>query len=162
MRIENSKRKLPLKALGPRVKNWLILSFTVLLLFSNSCASLQILSEERPVKDKFSRTYSQEFASFHPKVNSALQEYAQKNKRNSFRIARLGNDGVIIRGYFKSDKYQERFSTEIMVKPSGQKKTRLEINFAVNNPNVSSDSLEKASQEIFQIIEKGTGVFLPK
>ena len=160
--MQNFKPKLLYKAFNPGVKNRLIFSLTVLLLFSNSCASLQRLSEEGPGKDKFSRAYSQEFASFHPKVNSALQEYAQKNKGNSFRIARLGNDGVIIRGYFKSGQYQERFSTEIMVKPSGRGKTLLEINFAVNTPSVSTDSLEKASQEIFRIVEKGTGVSLPK
>ena len=159
-KMENSKSRLPLQALDPGVKNWLTFSLTVLFLFFNSCASLQILSEERPVKDKFSRTYSQEFASFHPKVNSALQEYAQKNKGNSFRIARLGNDAVIIRGYFKSGHHQERFSTVITVKPAGKKKTQLEINFSTISPNVSSNPVEKAAQEFFQVIERGTG-FLP-
>lgn len=99
-----------------------------------------------------------DFTSFHPKLNSAIQEYAQRHKGNSFRVVRLGSDGVMIRGYFKSDKQQERFSTEITVKPAGQKKTRLEIKLSANNPTVSPDSFEKASQELFQIIARGTGV----
>lgn len=139
-------------------RHWLVFSFIALGLLLNSCASLKILPEETIVKDKFSRTYSIDFRSFHPKLNSALQEYAQKHKGNSFRIARLGSDGVIINGYFKSDGNQERFFTNITVNPAGTKKTRLEIKLSTNNPNVSPESFEKAYKELFQIIERGTGV----
>lgn len=157
-KIKNLKLKPSFKALEPGLRNWLFFSCTVFCLLFNSCASLKIIPEEKIVKDKFSRTYSMDFTSFHPKLNSALQEYAQRHKGNSFRVVRLGSDGVMIRGYFKSDKHQERFSTEITVKPAGQKKTRLEIKLSANNPTVSPDSFEKASQELFQIIARGTGV----
>jgi hypothetical protein len=157
-KIKNLKLKPSFKALEPGLRNWLFFSCTVFCLLFNSCASLKIIPEEKIVKDKFSRTYSMDFASFHPKLNSALQEYAQKHKGNSFRVVRLGSDGVMIRGYFKSDNHQERFSTEITVKPADQKKTRLEIKLFANNPTVSPDSFEKASQELFQIIARGTGV----
>lgn len=157
-KIKNLKLKPSFKALEPGLRNWLFFSCTVFCLLFNSCASLKIIPEEKIVKDKFSRTYSMDFTSFHPKLNSAIQEYAQRHKGNSFRVVRLGSDGVMIRGYFKSDNHQERFATEITVKPAGQKKTRLEIKLSANNPTVSPDSFEKASQELFQIIARGTGV----
>jgi hypothetical protein len=157
-KIKNLKLKPSFKALEPGLRNWLFFSCTVFCLLFNSCASLKIIPEEKIVKDKFSRTYSMDFTSFHPKLNSAIQEYAQRHKGNSFRVVRLGSDGVMIRGYFKSDNHQERFATEITVKPADQKKTRLEIKLSANNPTVSPDSFEKASQELFQIIARGTGV----
>jgi hypothetical protein len=159
-KMKSLKGKLLLEAFKFGLRKGIIFSFTALLLFFNSCATLQDLSVEKPIKEKFSRTYSRDFASFHPQVNSALQEYAQKHKGNSFRIARLGSDGVIIRGYFKSGNHPERFSTEITIKPAGKKKTQLEINFSTIPPHVSSNPAEKASQEILRVIEKGTG-FLP-
>jgi len=99
-----------------------------------------------------------DFSSFHPRMNSTLQEYAQKHRGNSFRVVRLGSDGVMIRGYFKSDKNQERFSAEMAVRPAGQKKTGLEIKLSIPNPKLASEFLEKTYQELFQIIEQGTGV----
>jgi len=156
--MKNLKLKLLLKALEPRIKNRLFFSCTVFCLLFNSCVSLQIIPEEKIVKDKFFNTYSMDFESFHPKLNSSLQEYAQKQKGNSFRVVRLGSDKVIIRGFFKSDHHQERFSTEITVKPAGQKKTRLEIKLSTIHPNVPPGSFEKASQELFQIIARGTEV----
>jgi hypothetical protein len=150
--------KLAAQDLTPGIRDGLIFSLTVFCLLLNSCATLKILPEERTLKDKYSRIYSMDFSSFHPKVNSALQEYAQKHKGNSFRVVRLGSDGVMIRGYFKSDKNQERFSAEMAVRPAGQKKTDLEIKLSAPNPKLASDFLEKAYQELFQIIEQGTGI----
>ncbi len=157
-KIKNLKLKPSFKALEPGLRNWLFFSCTVFCLLFNSCASLKIIPEEKIVKDKFSRTYSMDFASFHPKLNSALQEYAQKHKGNSFRVVRLGSDGVMIRGYFKSDNHQERFSTEITIKPAGQKKTRLEIKPIASQPGVSSETMEARVGELFQLIEKDTGL----
>jgi hypothetical protein len=156
--MENFEVKLALQHLRPGIRDGLIFSLTVFCLLFNSCATLKILPEERAIKDKYSRIYSMDFSSFHPKMNSTLQEYAQKHKGNSFRVVRLGSDGVMIRGYFKSDKNQERFSAEMAVKPAGQKKTGLEIKLSIPNPKLASEFLEKAYQELFQIIEQGTGV----
>lgn len=155
---ENLKAKLGFHDLKPGIRDGLIFSLSVFCLLFNSCATVKILPEERTIKDKYSRIYSMDFSSFHPKLNSALQEYAQKHKGNSFRVVRLGSDGVMIRGYFKSDKNQERFSTEMAIKPDGQKKTRLEIKLSTPNPKLAADFMEKAYQELFQIVEQGTGV----
>ena len=156
--MENFEVKLALPNLKPGIRNGLIFSFLGFWLFFSSCATVKILPEERTIKDKYSRTYSMDFSSFHPRMNSALQEYAQKHKGNSFRVVRLGSDGVTIRGYFKSDKNQERFSAEMAIRPAGQKKTGLEIKLSTPNPKLAADLLEKAYQELFQIIEQGTGV----
>jgi hypothetical protein len=157
-KMDEFKVRLGFHGLKPGIRDGLIYSLTVFCLLLNSCATLKILPGEKTVKEKYSRIYSMDFSSFHPKMNSALQEYAQKHKGNSFRVVRLGSDGVTIRGYFKSDKNQERFSAEMAVRPAGQKKTGLEIKLSNADPKSTSDSLEKAYQELFRIIEQGAGV----
>ena len=160
--MERFKVKFNFQYPKSEVRKGIILS--VLCLLFISCATIKILPEgksipeERTIKDKYSRTYSMDFSSFHPRMNSTLQEYAQKHKGNSFRVVRLGSDGVMIRGYFKSEKNQERFSTEMAVKPAGQKKTILEIKLSTSHPQWAPDFLEKTYQDLFQIIEQGTGV----
>jgi hypothetical protein len=180
--MENLKVKPAFKNMSLGVRKGLIFFLAVLCLVFNSCATTRILPRESPIEgrtieeksqsqaegmrwpfpvDKYFRIYPMDFSSFHPKVNSALQEYAQKNKGNSFRVVRLGSDGVIIKGYFKSERNQERLSAEMAVKPDGQKRTRLEIKLSNSNSKMGGDSLEKAYQELFGIIERGTGVGPP-
>lgn len=176
---EDTKVKLAFQDMNPGVRKGVVFVLAVLCLVFNSCATTRILPRESPTEerktgektesraegmrwpftaDKYFRIYAVDFSFFHPKVNSALQGYAQKHKGNSFRVVRLGSDGVIIKGYFKSDRNQERLSTEMAIKPDGRKRTRLEIK--LSNPNQKTDggSLEKAYQELFGIIEGGTGV----
>ncbi len=165
-----------------KVRMRLISSLAALCLISNSCATARILptesvKEERtsgektqsraegprrlfPV-DKYFRVYPVNFSSFHPKVNSALQEFARKHKGNSFRLVRLGSDGVIIKGYFKGDRNQERLSVEMDIKPNGQEKTHLEIKLSDPGNKMGGDSLEKAYRELFGIVERGTGISPP-
>jgi hypothetical protein len=156
--MEYFEVKLVLPNLKPGIRDGLIFSLTVFCLLFNSCSTVRILPEEKTLRDKYLRTYPVDFSTFHPKMNSALQEYSQKHKGNSFRVVRLGSDGVMIRGYFKSEGNQERFSAEMAFKPSGQQKTRLEIKLSTPNPKLAADFLEKAYQELFQIVERGTGV----
>ncbi|MCX5914780.1 MAG: hypothetical protein NTV04_22935 [Deltaproteobacteria bacterium] len=77
--------------------------------------------------DTFSRTYPVDFASFHPKANSALQDYARTRKGNSFQISRLGSDEVVLRGVYVREGTQERYSATLTVKPAGPQKSQLEI-----------------------------------
>jgi hypothetical protein len=181
-KMENMKVKFAFRDTNPGVRKGLISSLAILCLVFNSCATARILPRQSPIEektiegktpsraegmrwpftaDKYFRIYSMDFSSFHPKVNSALQEYAQKHKGNSFRVVRLGSDGVLIKGYFKSDRNQERFSTEMAIKPAGQKRTHLEIKLSNPNLKMDANSLEKAYQELFGIIERGTGIGPP-
>ncbi len=177
--MKNLKARRPFQDRNPGVRKGLIFFLAVLCLVFNSCATTRILPRESPTEErktgektqsraegmrwpfpveKYFRIYPMDFSSFHPKVNSALQEYSQKNKGNSFRVVRLGSDGVIIKGYFKSERNQERLSAEMAVKPDGQTRTRLEIKLSNPNSKLGGDSLEKAYQELFGIIDRGTGV----
>lgn len=133
-------------------------SILTIFLLICSCASLKITPEGRIFKDTFSRTYSMEFRSFHPKANTALQEYARKHKGNSFQIMRLGSDAVVLQGRYKREADTDRFFATITAKPAGAKKTSTEIKISSTNPEASSEYLEKAAGELFRIIEKGAGV----
>ena len=154
---EKVKATLAPQGLKSEIRNSLICSLTILSFIFNSCATVKTLTGIKTLKDKYSRTYSMDFSSFHPKMNSALQEYAQKHKGNSFRVVRLGSDGIVIRGYFKGENNQERFPAEMAVKPAGKRKTHLEIKLSTPNPKTDADFLEKAYQELFDIVEQGTG-----
>ena len=167
----------------------------------NSCGTVQIVSEKKPVSepvrqekpaaekklpkappppeappersflekiiqkiapaDTFSRTYPVDFASFHPKANSALQDYARTRKGNSFQISRLGSDEVVLRGVYVREGTQERYSATLTVKPAGPKRSQLEIKVAPAAEASSSGSPEAAAKEIFLIIEKSAGTQTP-
>lgn len=107
--------------------------------------------------DKFSRTYGLDFMSFHPKLNSALQDYAKRHKGNSFQVTHLGSDTVIMQGSYKEGEYQGPLSTTITVKPAGPRKTWVEIKISSTGPKVSPEYLKEAAGDLFRIIEKGTG-----
>ena len=110
---------------------------------------------EKTVKDTFSRTYSVEFISFYPKLHSALQDYASRNKGNSFQVVRLGSEVVIFRGFYKGEGEQNRFLTIITAKPLGSSMTLMEVKISPSNPEASSAYLEKAAKDLFQIVEQG-------
>jgi len=110
--------------------------------------------------DKFSRTYGLDFMSFHPKLNSALQDYAKSHKGNSFQVTHLGSDTVIIQGFYKGGQYPGPLSTTITVKPAGPRGTWVEIKISSTDPKISSEYLKEAARDLFQTIEKGTGVRL--
>ena len=110
---------------------------------------------EKTVKDTFSRTYSIDFMSFYPKLHSALQDYANRHKGNSFQVVRLGSDVVIFRGLYKGEGDQESFLTVITAKPVGPKKTLMEVKISPSNPEASSVHLEMAARGLFQMVEKG-------
>lgn len=132
------------------------------LLLICSCASIKAALDRGTPQDKFSRTYSVNFMSFHPKLNAALQDYAKKRKGNSFQIMRLGSDAVVIQGLYKGEGDGHRFSTIITVKPAGPHKTWMEIKMSSKDPESSSESPEIAAKELFRIAEKGTGVRRPE
>jgi hypothetical protein len=112
--------------------------------------------------DKFSRTYGLDFMSFHPKLNSALQDYAKRHKGNFFRVAHLGSDTVIMQGSYKGGQYQVPLSTTITVKPAGPRRTWVEIKISSTGPKISSEYLKEAAGDLFQIIEQGAGVRPPE
>jgi hypothetical protein len=94
----------------------------VIVLSIYSCASLR----ERIIgKDHFSRTYAVDFMSFHPRLNSALQDYAKTHQGNFFRVALLKNDAVIIQGFYKGEQEQDRIPTTITAKPAGPERTKM-------------------------------------
>ena len=105
----------------------------------------------------FSRTYVEDFKTFHPKLNSALQDYAKGHKGNSFQIARLGSDAVIIQGIYQGERDQGRYTTRITIKPAGAGKSRAEIEISARSPGASSTDLQEAARDLFRTIEKGTG-----
>jgi hypothetical protein len=133
---------------------WMVLAG--LLLFLISCAPHGIAPGA--VGDLFSRTYAVPFQSFHPRLNSALQEFAQEHRGNSFQVLRLGSDGVIIRGLYQRDWDQARFFITLRVVPLGPDRTRSEIQISSTRPGASSESLAMAAGELFQIIEDRTSV----
>ncbi len=111
--------------------------------------------------DTFSRTYPVDFASFHPQVNSALQDYARTRRGNSFQISRLGSEEVVLRGVFLREGTQERYAATLTAKPAGPKKSQLGIKMAPAAEGVSSPNPEAAAKEIFLIIEKPLGAQAP-
>jgi len=118
-----------------------------------SCASIGVVSG--PARDHFSRTYAVEFSALHPKVNSALQNYARSHRGNSFQVARLGGQEVIFRGRMEGD--QKSFFLNIAVKPAGKQKTTVDLD--ISNPNgASSKDMEAAAQQIFRIIDEEAGL----
>ena len=62
--------------------------------------SLERMFQKIIPQDTFTRIYAIDFSSFHGRVNTALQDYAKTHKGNSFQIARLGSDTVILRGVY--------------------------------------------------------------
>ena len=109
-------------------------------------------------KDQFSRTYAVDFTSFHPRLNSALQDYSKTHKGNFFRVALLKNDAVIIQGFYKGGQEQDRIPTTITAKPAGPERTRMEIKIPSSDSKISSEYFEEAARDLFQIVEKETGV----
>ena len=139
----------------------LLLSAALALLLIYSCTPFKILRPEKPKGDPFSRVYAVPFKEFHPKLNQALQKYAKEKPGNSFQVARLGSDLVIIRGLYQKEPNQARLPVVITTRPVRPEKTRLEIKPPANHPDASSAVIEAAAGELFQIIEKETG-FIPR
>lgn len=136
-------------------RNLAIFSCLAILLWIYSCASLR---EWKIGGGIFSRTYAEDFMTLHPKLNSALQNYAKGHKGNSFQIARLGSDAVIIQGIYQGEGDQGRYSTMITIRPARAGKSRTEIKISAKNPKASSKSLEEVARGLFQIFEKGAGI----
>lgn len=111
---------------------------------------------EEPRRDPFSRTYNLDFASFQSRLNTALQDYAAKNRGNSFRVALLGSKEFILRGRYR--KGEEVFPLKIIARPAGARSSRMEIQFQASNPAAAPAALEKAAAELFRIVEKGAGL----
>jgi hypothetical protein len=111
--------------------------------------------------DTFSRTYPIEFSSFHPRANSALQDYARTRKGNSFQISRLGSNEVVLRGIYIREGTQERYAATLTARPAGIKQSQLEIKVNPATETNSSGNPEAAAQEIFLIIEKSLGTRAP-
>lgn len=133
----------------------LSLGFLSILLIS-SCVPLKMLPAEKPKGNPFFRIYPVSFKDFHPQLNQAIQKHAKEKPGNSFQMARLGSDMVVIRGAYKQGTNQERLPVVITAKPVGPQKTSLEIKPSANQSGIS----EAAAGELFQIIERETG-FLP-
>jgi hypothetical protein len=93
--------------------------------------------------------------SFYPKLHSALQDYASRNKGNSFQVVRLGSEVIIFRGFYEGKREEDRFLTVITAKPMGPKSTLMEVKISPRNTEASSVYLEKAAKDLFQIVEKG-------
>ena len=110
---------------------------------------------EKTIKDTFSRTYSVDFMSFYPKLHSALQDYASRNKGISFQIVRLGSKMVIFRGLYRGEGEQDRFLMVITAKPMEPRRTLMEVKISPSNSEVSSAYLGKVAKDLFQIVEKG-------
>ncbi len=100
-----------------------------------------------------------DFMSFHPRLNSALQDYAKTHKGNSFRVTLLKNDAVIIQGFYKGEQEQDRLPSTITAKPAGPGKTKMEIKISSSDSKISSEYLKEAARDLFQIIEKETGLW---
>ncbi len=135
-------------------------SAVLALLLIYSCAPLKTLQLEKPKGDPFSRVYAVPFKDFHPKLNQALQKYAKEKPGNSFQVARLASDLVIIRGLYQKEPNQARLPVVITTKPLGSHKTSVQIKSAASQEGPSSGSIVASVGELFQIIEKETG-FLP-
>jgi hypothetical protein len=138
-----------------RTARWWVLT-GLLLIFLSSCVPRGMVPGAPG--DLFSRTYAVPFQTFHPQLNSALQEFAREHKGNSFQVLRLGSDGVVIRGLYQRDWDQARFFITLRVVPLGPDRTRSEIQISSSRPDTSSESLAMAAGELFQIIEDRTSV----
>lgn len=145
-----------MKTFLPRIHGWMII---VSLIWG--CASWGKISERFFLSDTFSRIYNLNFSSFHPQLNSFLQDYAQKNKGNSFQIRRLGSDEVVWRGILKMKNSIESFSVEISAKALRREKSQLELKFLGDHSQGSSASWKKASAELFHALEKGVKISFP-
>ena len=99
-----------------------------------------------------------DFMTFHPRLNSALQDYAKNHKGNYFRIALLKNDAVIIQGFYKGEQEPDRIPTTITAKPAGPERTRMEIKISSSDSKISSKYFREAARDLFQIVEKETGL----
>jgi hypothetical protein len=143
-------------SLNRRICSSSILLTLAIFLAVYSCASLREWINGR---DNFSRTYAVDFMSFHPRLNSALQDYAKNHKGNSFRVALLRNDAVIIQGFYKREQEQDRLPATITAKPASPGRTRMEIKISSSDSKIYSQNLKEFARNLFQIIEKGTGVW---
>ncbi len=156
-----------------KISRHTLIAASLCFLILNSCSSLKMapqgnviqekviqekVIQENVIKDTFSRTYSAEFTSFHPRINTALQDYAQKNKGNAFQVVRLGGDAVVIRGRFKRDSDSDRFFATLTAKPSANQKTALQIKISSSKAEASTAYLEKAAEDLFRIVEIGSGI----
>ncbi len=130
----------------------------ILLAMLYSCSSLKFTPEGKIVKDTYSKSYGTDFLSFHPQINAALQDHARTHKGNSFQVARLGSDSVVIRGRYQREGDPDRFFANVTAKPAGPRKTFVEIKISAANPEASSATLERAAGELFRIIESGAGI----
>ena len=146
--------------MNPRIPFSVLSSLMLTFILIYTCTPFKILQPEKSKGDPFSRVYAVPFKDFHPKLNQALQRYAKEKPGNSFQVARLGSDLVIIRGLYQKESDQERLLVVITTRPVSPEKTRLEIKPSASQPDASLASIEVAAGELFQIIEKETG-FVP-
>lgn len=107
-------------------------------------------------QDTFTRIYALDFGSFHGRVNTALQDYANTHKGNFFQIARLGSNAVILRGVYLREGGREKYVSTLTIKPIASKKCQLEIKFDISAGGSISSNPDEAAKEIFQIIENAT------
>ena len=112
--------------------------------------------------DLYSRTYGVDFKTLHPKLNSALQEFAREHKGNSFQVLRLGSDGLVIRGLYRRDWDQARFLVNLHAFPLPGDRTRIDIRITSDRPDSSAEDLAMAAGGLFQIIEDRTEVLSMK
>jgi len=141
----------------PRQDWWVILPILWIIFSCASVAPLKPIWGEKPAEDKFSRIYPIEFANFHSEVNITLQDFAEKNKGNSFQILRLGSEAVVLQGRYKREQDPKPFPLSITIKPSGPGKTWMGIKFSPADREASPEYLEIAAAELFGLIEKETG-----
>jgi hypothetical protein len=143
-KIQNSK---------PNFRKLAIFLCLAIFVWIYSCASLR---DWKVGRDNFSRTYAEDFMTSHPKLNSALQDYAKRHEGNSFQVTHLGSDKVIIQGLHRGD--QGRLFITITLKPAGPGRSRVEIKVPASDPKIPSEYLEHVVNGLFQTIENGTGV----
>jgi hypothetical protein len=130
----------------------------VILLFVLACSSMKLTPQGRIVKDTYTRTFAAEFASFHPRLNTALQDYARSHQGSAFQVVRLGGNSVVIQGRYRRDGGADRFSATLTAKPSGKQKTEVQIRISSSSPEAPSETLDRAAKDLFRIVETGTGV----
>jgi hypothetical protein len=137
--------------------SWVFTAGVALLLLV-SCSTMKFTAQGTIVKDTYTRTYGAEFTSFHPRINTALQDYARTHKGNAFQVVRLGGDAVVIQGRYKRNGDAGGFFATLTAKPSGRQKTAVQIKISSSNPEAPGESLESAADGLFRIVEAGTGV----
>lgn len=141
-----------------KVRNYQIVLFLFGFLILVSCASIKLPPQGGIVKETYTRTFAAEFTSFHPRINTALQGYAQKHKGNAFQIVRLGGDSVVIQGRYKRDGDADRYFATLTAKPSGKQKTAVQIKISSSSGDVARETLERAAADLFRIVETEAGV----